>query len=57
MLILHMLESRLKEEDYTLIKAKCKLINIQGCVVQVQDDQHEDITCLKLAIHLKIMAK
>ena len=29
MLELHMLESRLKEEDYMLIKAKCKLINIQ----------------------------
>ena len=29
MLELHMLESRLKEEDYMLIKAKWKLINIQ----------------------------
>ena len=29
MLELHMLESRLKEEDYMLIKATCKLINIQ----------------------------
>ena len=29
MLELHMLESKLKEEDYMLIKAKCKLINIQ----------------------------
>ena len=29
MIVLHMLESRLKEEDYMLIKAKCKLINVQ----------------------------
>ena len=33
MLELHMLESRLKEEDYMLIKAKCKLINIQDKVL------------------------
>jgi hypothetical protein len=25
-----MLESRLKEEEFMLIKAKCKLINTQG---------------------------
>src|SRR5664279_2741606 len=66
-----MLESKLKEEEYMLIKAKCKLINTQslwctmrdrmiswrmasygdrrqGCVVQLRDDQHEDIICLKL---------
>ena len=30
MLELHLLESMLKEEDYMLIKAKCKLINTQG---------------------------
>ena len=30
LLDLHMLESRLREEDYMLIKAKCKLINTQG---------------------------
>ena len=44
MLEYHMLVSRLKEGK------------IQGCEVQVQDDYREDITCLKLATHLEIMA-
>ena len=29
LLDLHILESRLREEDYMLIKAKCELINTQ----------------------------
>jgi len=34
---LHMLESKLKEEEYMLIKAKCKLINTQGLWCTMRD--------------------
>ena len=34
---LHMLESRLKDEEFMLIKAKCKLINTQGYGCTMRD--------------------